>query len=144
MAKVVEVFPARETLALNLFKYAPLSQYIFELQARWGGRAVRIWSGEHRGYWGPYARGYTDLANAGIYSFEEAVLNTAHCAPGKDIHYEYVPEADCGPWPTPWRPPPDSYMVYDAKGKWVCRCATASLAQRVAAAINNTALEEMT
>ena len=56
-----------------------------------------IWSGEHRAWWRPDARGYCEfLAGAGRYTFEEAAQITEHCGPEKKI--DLVPDpygVDC-------------------------------------------------
>lgn len=58
-------------------------------RAKMAGKTVRIWSDEHRAYWGPDYAGYTTLkANAGVFSFEAAWLHTNHCGPEKKIIFE--------------------------------------------------------
>ena len=52
---------------------------------------VRIWSGEHRAWWGPDSRGYlTDIRFAGIYTIQEAWQTTKHCCPKKKISFHSV------------------------------------------------------
>ena len=47
---------------------------------------VVIWSGEHRLYWRPNCRGYTnDILEAGVYDARDALANTIHCDPSKKI-----------------------------------------------------------
>lgn len=59
--------------------------------ARWKDKKVRIFSREHDAYWRPNGAGYTvDGLEAGIYSFEEAYLNTKHCGPEKRITLRIV------------------------------------------------------
>jgi|KBSMisStaDraftv2_1062788.scaffolds.fasta_scaffold03115_13 hypothetical protein len=53
------------------------------------GRAVFIWSGEHRLWWRPHYAGYTSkIEEAGIYTFEDAFAHTRHCGPEKKIVFE--------------------------------------------------------
>lgn len=49
------------------------------------GKLVRIWSGEHRAYWGPDSCGYYDRAGADTY-----LSRTWHCGPEKRIAYEPI------------------------------------------------------
>lgn len=56
------------------------------------GRKVRIWSNEHRAYWGPNNRGYCDLPGASTYDFERAYEVTRHCGPEKQIAFELIEE----------------------------------------------------
>ena len=65
------------------------------------GHRVKIYSTEHRAYWGPDWSGYFDSRFAGVYSFEEAYRRTSYCGPEKGIHYELVEErkyVDPGPY----------------------------------------------
>jgi hypothetical protein len=49
---------------------------------------VRIWSDEHRAWWGPEGRGYfTELTAAGVYDIEEAYRLTQHCCSKKKIQF---------------------------------------------------------
>lgn len=60
-------------------------------KAKFAGRQVRIWSGEWRAWWRPNSCGYTDdVAQAGVYSFEDAWATSSHCGPEKRIVYEIV------------------------------------------------------
>ena len=55
------------------------------------GRAVRIWSGEHRLWWRSDRAGYTrNPDEAGLYTFEEAFFSTCHCGAEKKIVFELV------------------------------------------------------
>lgn len=65
--------------------------------AKWreekGKRLVRIWSGEWQSYWRANACGYTpDIAEAGIYTFDDAVKYSGHCGREKEISYIFLPE----------------------------------------------------
>jgi hypothetical protein len=52
------------------------------------GRKVRIWSKEWKAWWRQHGAGYTTKENeAGIYLFEDAFKQTAHCGPEKGIVY---------------------------------------------------------
>lgn len=52
------------------------------------GRQVRIWSNEHRAWWGHKAAGYTaEECKAGVYTFAEAWAHTSHCGPEKAIRF---------------------------------------------------------
>lgn len=52
------------------------------------GKLVRIWSEEWLAWWRPDGAGYTsDLAGAGIYTFEDAFNRSSHCDPSKGICY---------------------------------------------------------
>ena len=63
-------------------------------KAKFAGKRVRIWSGEHRAWWRPGGCGYTTLIeNAGIYSFEDAWRASAHCCQTKQIYYVAVLDA---------------------------------------------------
>jgi hypothetical protein len=55
-----------------------------------------IWSNQHRAWWRPDSRGYTtDHAQAGRYSREDAIFNSASAAHTKDAPDEVpVREAD--------------------------------------------------
>ena len=55
------------------------------------GKAVRIWSAEHHAWWREKCCGYTtEIAAAGIYTFEFAFDRTCGCGPEKQIWYEEV------------------------------------------------------
>lgn len=57
------------------------------------GQQVRIWSGEHRAYWGPNSGGYhTDGLKAGIYDIDDAWDRVKHCGPEKKISFRLVSE----------------------------------------------------
>ncbi len=73
------------------------------VRAKYRGCTVRIWSGEHCAYWRPNCAGYcADPAGAGVYLFEDAYANTAHCDPSKQIAFEFTPTGSVGV--NPWRP----------------------------------------
>lgn len=49
---------------------------------------VRIWSGEHQAWWRPGGHGYVaEALYAGIWVFYEAVKQTHHCGPEKEIEF---------------------------------------------------------
>lgn len=49
---------------------------------------VRIWSGEHKAWWGANYCGYTvDIQSAGVYTMENAWNKTKHCCKKKKIVY---------------------------------------------------------
>ena len=61
------------------------------LKRHLAGKAVRIWSAEHLALWRDKCAGYTtEIAAAGIYSFEFAYAITDSCGPEKQIWYEEV------------------------------------------------------
>ena len=65
--------------------------------AKWraerGQRLVRIWSGEWQCWWRANGCGYTtDVSEAGIYTFDEAVKFSGHCSHEKGIAYHFLPE----------------------------------------------------
>lgn len=52
---------------------------------------VRIWSDEHRAWWGPNGHGYfTEIGSAGIYDIEKAFQLTQHCCSKKKIQFHSV------------------------------------------------------
>lgn len=52
---------------------------------------VRIYSREHHAWWGEDGCGYsTDIAEAGIYTFEDAWAWSFHCDPSKGIEFEIL------------------------------------------------------
>jgi hypothetical protein len=54
-----------------------------------------IWSLEHQGWWGPARRGYaTDLAQAGLYTAEEAVEIMFYANRFGVWNEQAIPEAD--------------------------------------------------
>lgn len=56
---------------------------------------VRIWSGEHRAWWGPDGCGYTPhMEKAGVYLRWDADRRTKHCDPSKLIE---IQDAACAP-----------------------------------------------
>ncbi|WP_183001685.1 hypothetical protein [Pseudomonas sp. UMC65] len=62
-------------------------------RAERGQRLVRIWSGEWQCYWRANGCGYTtDVSEAGIYTFDEAVKFSGHCSHEKQIAYCFLPE----------------------------------------------------
>lgn len=55
---------------------------------------VLIWSGEHRMWWRPEGKGYSqDIHHAGIYTRVEAEDYTSHCGPEKMINIIPLEEA---------------------------------------------------
>jgi len=65
--------------------------------AKWlaerGDRLVRIWSGEWECWWRANGCGYTtDISEAGIYTFDEAVKFSGHCSHEKEISYHFLPK----------------------------------------------------
>lgn len=57
------------------------------------GYPTRIWSEEHRAYYRPKGQGYVGECagardGAGVWKFEDALANTKHCDPSKEIHFE--------------------------------------------------------
>ena len=66
-----------------------------ERAAKYAGRLVRIWSGEHRTYWRANYSGYTaQRRDAGCYLFQDALDATRHCGPEKRIAFEFIVEGD--------------------------------------------------
>lgn len=64
-----------------------------EWRAEKGQRLVRIWSDEWQSYWRANGCGYTtDVSEAGIYTFDEAVKFSGHCSHEKGIAYYFLPE----------------------------------------------------
>lgn len=58
------------------------------LRAKLAGARVRIWSSEHGAWWRPARSGYcTEVAGAGIYTFEDAWDATKHCSREKQIAF---------------------------------------------------------
>ena len=52
---------------------------------------VLIWSNEWHAYWRSNGCGYTtDMSQAGIYKFGDAVGRTRHCGPEKKIQYYFI------------------------------------------------------
>lgn len=52
---------------------------------------VHIRSGQWGAWWRPNCRGYTtDIQEAGIYTFKEALEASGHCSIEKKIHYEFI------------------------------------------------------
>ncbi|MCW5722048.1 MAG: hypothetical protein KIS86_12985 [Devosia sp.] len=63
-------------------------------KVKFAGKLVRIWSGARGAWWRPGSCGYTnDIAQAGIYSFEDAWATSSHCGREKRIAYEIVEAA---------------------------------------------------
>jgi hypothetical protein len=72
--------PGRETLA-RILRWPHLA-------APLAGKTVRIYSGEHGGWWREHGAGYTEHeCDAGLYTFEDALARTRHCGPEKWIVY---------------------------------------------------------
>lgn len=60
---------------------------------------VRIYSREHHCWWRANGSGYAeDIADAGVYTFEDAFARSHHCDPSKGIEYDVLPVAP--PLPT--------------------------------------------
>ncbi len=58
------------------------------IRERFAGKSVRIWSDQWKQWWRPDANGYTpEIAEAGVYDFEDAWNRSHHCGPGKKIVY---------------------------------------------------------
>jgi len=75
----------RSVLLLEGLRYAP------DLRAELASFAVKIWSREHRAWWGGEYCGYVeDTLAAGVYRFTEAYSATAHCGPEKGIEFHRV------------------------------------------------------
>lgn len=59
--------------------------------AKYGDRAVYIYSHEHKAFWGPNRGGYfTNVLQAGVYTLSDAFEVTWHCGPEKRIYYAFV------------------------------------------------------
>lgn len=59
-----------------------------------GSLRVLIWSGEWGSYWRAKGSGYTtDIAQAGIYTLDEAISYSGHCDPSKQIEYHFIDES---------------------------------------------------
>jgi len=53
---------------------------------------VRIYSREHHAWWRANGSGYAeDIADAGIYTFQDAWGRSSHCGPEKQIEYDILP-----------------------------------------------------
>lgn len=60
-------------------------------KAKFAGKLVRIWSGEHGAWWRPDCAGYVwDINGAGVYKFEDAWAATFGLGPEKKIAYSTV------------------------------------------------------
>lgn len=60
-------------------------------RAEHGQRRVHIWSGEWQCYWRAEGCGYTtDVRDAGVYTFDEAVKFSGHCSHEKQIAYHFL------------------------------------------------------
>lgn len=55
-----------------------------------GSRKCLIWAGDGGCYWKENCCGYTGLAEAGIFSFEDAYNVSHHCGPEKGIEYHFL------------------------------------------------------
>lgn len=82
---------------------------------------VRIYSREHHCWWRANGSGYsTDIAEAGIYTFEDAFARSHHCGPEKGIEYEVLPPE---PPPLPIIHPPRSSDEPSGRGpEGECLC----------------------
>lgn len=72
------------SIPLNLLRIQP------DLRAVWSGKLVYIWDEKYRMYWRAEARGYTPRITdgVGVFDFEEAYRQTAHCEPERMIEFE--------------------------------------------------------
>lgn len=56
------------------------------------GKNVFIWSEEHKMWWRPNSQGYTtEISDAGVYKFEQALATTFTCGTEKGIWFETLP-----------------------------------------------------
>lgn len=93
-----------------------------EKRDRFAGVRVRIWSGEHRLWWGKEGRGYTsDLLHAGTYTMDEAWENTHHCHSGKRIEYHVAREV---------RPKASIVTIEDAARRYVAAYRAVIIARK--------------
>jgi hypothetical protein len=73
-----------EEVTLNGIKRRGLVEW--KGREKWARRRVRIWSREHRAWWRPEGKGYTDDPDsAWIVDFPTAYDHTKHCGPEKKI-----------------------------------------------------------
>lgn len=83
--------------SISLFHIQHVGLVDWKNREWWVRRNVRIWSGEHGGWWRPEGAGYTDdEAQAWVVDFPTAYEHTKHCGPEKRINYMAISLAGSG------------------------------------------------